>query len=301
MKYALLGNNDLALACFRALVAAGWSPALIFANRSVGSDAEPYESVCALAEREEIQVMQPQDVNASNVVDLISQLAPDMILSVGFHQKLRAPLLTCPKLGCINIHPSLLPRYRGRHPLNWVLVNGETETGLTIHYMDEGFDTGDIISQLRVPIDEGDTARTLQDKFVKLCPSLVVQTVSQLADGSAIRTPQDPAIASYYPVRTKADGVIHWDASARSIYNLVRAITRPYPGAWTPFRGGQLIVWWSEVIPGGSGSPPPGTVVSTAGRGVVVQTGDSRLILTDYQLVGADTQVTVGMRLGTDA
>jgi methionyl-tRNA formyltransferase len=190
--------------------------------------------------------------------------------------------------GALNLHGSLLPKYRGRSPTNWVLVNGERETGVTLHYMVAKPDAGDIVAQRRVPIDDDDTALTLYRKQADAAQALLREVVPQLAAGTAPRRPNDVAAGSYYGGRTPGAGRIDWTAGARAIFNLVRAVTHPWPGAFATWRDRPLFVW--EARPGAVNAAgcATGAVVEIDDEAVVVQTGAGTLRLLRVQWGDAD-------------
>jgi methionyl-tRNA formyltransferase len=192
----------------------------------------------------------------------------------------------------VNLHGSLLPKYRGRNPVNWVLVNGETETGVTLHYMTEEADAGDIIAQRALPIDGEDTALTLYRKMSDLALALFSETYPLLRTGTVPRIPQDPTRATVFRGRTAEDGLIQWGWPAGRVYNLIRAVTHPYPGAFTHFRGKRLFLWEARTpATDGRGATPPGCVAEVnAGQGLLVGTGAGGLLLTRVQLAGEEEQ-----------
>jgi methionyl-tRNA formyltransferase len=219
-----------------------------------------------------------------------------------------ADVLALPSRGALNLHGSLLPRYRGRAPVNWVLVQGETETGVTLHYMDEKPDHGDIVAQRRVAIGRDDTALTLTRAMAEAARDLLRETMPALEAGSATRTPQNHARSSYFGGRKPADGEIDWTAPAESIRNLVRAVTDPWPGAWTRHRGGKLWVWVAETCAAPPGIAPGEVRVDESGH-PVVGSGEAGLVLQEVEPEGGLRQSGVdwartqplrsGDRLGT--
>jgi len=205
-----------------------------------------------------------------------------------FRQLLRPALLQIPTRGAFNLHPSALPKFRGRASINWVLVEGETETGVTLHYMVEKPDRGDIVAQRRFSIHEEDTALTLHWRATAEARCLLREVYPLLRDGRTPRISQAQEHASYFGGRYPGDGEIDWRWPARRIYNLIRAVTHPYPGAFTHWRGQQLLIWWAQVDPrDGGASAAPGTVVGID-DGLVVQTGTGRLRALRVQLAGHD-------------
>ena len=170
------------------------------------------------------------------------------MFSFYFRQILKPALLAIPSRGALNLHGSLLPRYRGRCPVNWVLVHGETETGVTLHYMEPTPDTGDIVAQRRVPITDDDTALTLNRKLGEAARELLRVTFPALLAGTAPRMPQDHTRATTFGGRRPEDGRLAWRRPARELYNLVRAVTHPYPGAFTTWAGTKLLVWKARPL-----------------------------------------------------
>ncbi len=285
MRSVLLAYHDIGAASLEELVAAGADIALVITHEDRPGEVIWFRSVADLARRNGIEVIAPEEVNSPQVVERVRALAPDFLFSAMFRQMLKRELLEVPRRGALNLHPSLLPKFRGRSPLNWVLVKGESETGVTLHYMVEKADRGDIVAQHRIPIAEDDTALTLHRKATEASRALWREAYPLLAAGSAPRIPQDPSLASYYGGRTAADGEIDWRTGARSIYDLVRAVTHPYPGAFSWQNGRRLFVWWA--VPGEAPSKlSAGEIEVTAERLVWVGAGEDAVRLERVQLEG---------------
>ena len=247
MRNVLLAYHDIGAVCLEELAATGDQIALVITHEDPIGEQIWFRSVRELAERRGIPVIAPPDVNAADVVERVVSLAPDFLFSAMFRQMLKSALLEAPRRGALNLHPSLLPKFRGRAPINWVLVEGETETGVTLHYMVEKADRGDIVAQRRISIADDDTALTLHRKATEASMLMMRETYPLLAAGRAPRIAQDSAIASYYGRRTPGDGEIDWNRPAKRIYDLVRAVTHPYPGAFTWHQGRRLFIWWARV------------------------------------------------------
>ena len=220
-------------------------------------------------------------------------------------------MLGLARRGALNLHGSLLPRYRGRCPVNWVLINGERETGVTLHYMEARPDRGDIVAQRAVPIADDDTALSLNRKLGEAARALLREAYPLLAAGTAPRSPQDHARATSFGGRRPEDGRIAWHQPARRLYDLIRAVTAPYPGAFTTYRGERLFVWWARPLDPGARVGAPGEVMEIRpGAGVVVAAGSGALLLERVQLAGRDEQradelavrtgLAMGERLGGD-
>src|SRR5262245_17730529 len=207
-----------------------------------------FGSVRDAARSHGIPVITPSDANAPGIVSEARRAAPDAILSCYYRRILSPEILGIPARGAYNMHGSLLPRYRGRAPVNWVLVNGEPVTGVTLHHMSDKPDRGDIVGQKIVPIADEDTALTLHRKCAAAAGALLREVWPSIEAGTAPRTPQDPTQATYFGRRTPEDGRIDWSRPARACWSLVRAVTHPYPGAFTFVEGRKLFVWKAALL-----------------------------------------------------
>ncbi len=208
-----------------------------------------------------IPVHAPEDANHPLWIERIAKLDPEYIFSFYYRNLLSEPLLALAKKGAFNLHGSLLPRYRGRAPANWVLVNGETETGVTLHRMVKRADAGAIVAQQRVAIERSDTGLTLHAKLRTAASDLLRDTLPNMLQGNITETPQDESKATVFGRRTPADGKLVWAKPAEELFNLVRAVTRPYPGAFCAVGEHKLIVWSADVVKGNEGQAP-GRVIS---------------------------------------
>jgi len=227
-----------------------------------------------------IPVLRVRRIADESALNGIRAMRPDVILVLGFSQLLPLELLEIPPLGCVGSHPALLPRNRGRHPLIWALVEGLEKSGLTFFYLDEGADSGDILWQREFPIRVEDDAAALYDRIETLAVEGLREFVPQLAAGTAPRTPQDHGKASYWRKRGEADGEIHWAARGMVSYNLIRALTRPYPGAHTWNGARRLIAWRASHPEIGPLEGIPGTILSVSSEGVRISTGDGAICIT---------------------
>lgn len=232
-----------------------------------------------------LAVYQPERVKEAGFVDRLRELHPDVIVVVAFGQILPPSVLYLPPCGCVNLHASLLPRYRGAAPIQRAIMNGERETGVTTMLMDEGLDTGDILLQRTVPIYEEDTAGTLHDRLARIGAELLVETLDLMAKGTLVPRPQDHRLATYAPPLTLEDEIIDWRKPARDLYNQIRGLN-PWPGARTWWENKVLKVWQAIVsdFPLPSGALPGEVVLS--GRELVVATGKGCLALREVQLEG---------------
>ncbi|MBD2871451.1 methionyl-tRNA formyltransferase [Paenibacillus arenilitoris] len=232
-----------------------------------------------------LPVLQPERMRSADAVAALAELRPDLIVTAAYGQILPKAVLDLPRLGCINVHGSLLPRYRGGAPIQRSIMNGEDVTGVTIMYMAEGLDTGDMISAVEVPITDEDTAGTMFDKLSAAGAELLGRTLPALIAGEAKAVPQPNELATYAPNLTRDDEKIDWDRSARAIFNQVRGLS-PMAGAFT-YLNGEVFKVWSCVPAEGSAAPKaPGTVLAAGGDGIRVQTGEGVLVLKEIQPAG---------------
>lgn len=261
-------------------------------------------TLSSAAARLAVPVLQPARVNAAPSVAALAALAPDLVLSVAYDQILRASVLALPPLGCLNVHAGRLPHYRGRNVVNWAIINGEREIGVTVHHMDDGIDTGDVVLQRTLPIGWTDDYATVLERVVAAVPGLAAEAVAQVVSGRAERRPQDHALGTYFGGRGSGDEWLDWGDSSRDLHNKVRAITRPGPGARTLLGDRPVVVWRAHWEPGWPCYlATPGQVVGRQSEGVLVKTGDSTLLLLEVQQ--GDEPPTaphwpIGTRLGAD-
>ena len=241
--------------------------------------------VKVVATKHNLPIYQPKKVRHQDFIRELKRLQPSAIVVAAFGQILPKSVLELPPCGTINVHPSLLPKYRGAAPIQWALINGETETGITIMLLDEGEDTGDIILQKRVEIDTDDTAATLSERLARLAAPLLIQALeSAPADAPPPHTPQNHALATHAPQLTKEIGHIDWEKSAMAIRNLVRG-TAIWPGAYTSFGSNQRlkIIECRVVDYRNSENLPPGTIEISPDKKLIVFTGQGALRLERVQ------------------
>ncbi|MFL4451949.1 bifunctional UDP-4-amino-4-deoxy-L-arabinose formyltransferase/UDP-glucuronic acid oxidase ArnA [Serratia marcescens] len=263
MKAIVFAYHDIGCAGLKALTEAGYDVQAVFTHTDDPGENNFFSSVARLGAELDLPVYAPEDVNHPLWVDRIRELQPDVIFSFYYRHMLSDEILSLAPLGGFNLHGSLLPRYRGRAPVNWALVNGETETGATLHKMVKRPDAGDIVGQQKVTIADNDTALTLHKKVLEAAQAVLKEQLPKLKNGTATFTKQDESQASYFERRTAADGEILWHKSAKEINNLVRAVTEPYPGAFSYLGQRKLIVWRSRVLDT-QHDKQPGTVLSTS-------------------------------------
>ncbi|TAL07569.1 MAG: bifunctional UDP-4-amino-4-deoxy-L-arabinose formyltransferase/UDP-glucuronic acid oxidase ArnA, partial [Porticoccaceae bacterium] len=306
MKVVVFAYHDIGCTGIERLIAAGFEVQAVFTHTDDPHENTFFASVAQLCAAHGIPAHAPDDVNHPLWVERIRALAPDLIFSFYYRHLLSQAILDIPRRGAYNLHGSLLPRYRGRAPVNWALVHGERETGVTLHRMVARQDAGEIIAQQVVAIADTDTALTLHGKLRAATASLLADTLPKMRQGDIHGIPQDESQATSFGRRTPADGEIHWQQPARALHNLVRAVTLPYPGAFTFAGDRKLLIWQSAVLPSPAAPASPGTILSTlplrvaCGEGVLeIKAGqaESGLFVAGEQLAG-ELGLTAGLVLG---
>jgi UDP-4-amino-4-deoxy-L-arabinose formyltransferase/UDP-glucuronic acid dehydrogenase (UDP-4-keto-hexauronic acid decarboxylating) len=262
MKAVVLAYHNIGCVGIEALLEQGIEIAAVFTHTDDPNESMWFDSVAELAAGHGIPVFAPDNINHPLWVEKIRSLAPDILFSFYYRDMVAPPILEIPPSGCLNLHGSLLPRYRGRCPINWVLVNGETETGVTLHHMTPRPDDGDIVGQRPIPIAADDTALTLHRKAAGAAAALLDELLPPIIAGTAPRQPQDKSLATYFGGRTPRDGEIDWTRPASAVRNLVRAVTRPYPGAFSHIGNRKCLILVRPRGEGGRGLP--GTVLSVS-------------------------------------
>ncbi len=235
------------------------------------------------AGRRGLTVYQPEKVRAPEFLEIFHALTPDMVVLVAFGQILPKDIIDSPPLGCINVHPSLLPKYRGAAPMNWALIRGETKTGVTIMRMDEGVDSGDILIQEETPLEKGETYDCLHDRLAVLGAQCLICALEGLAAGTVQRTPQDHSLATLAPRLKKEDGLIRWEAPARQIAHFVAGLSS-VPGAYTFLDGKVLKVYSAEAEETDLCSETPGMIIGPEPKGLKIAAGGGYVYLKDVQL-----------------
>ncbi len=283
LKIVFMGTPDFAVPCLKTLnenyevIAVITQP-----DRPKGRGQKLTPSpIKEYALEHNLTVLQPEKIKTSETEEQLKKLAPDLIVVVAFGQILSKAILDIPQLGCINVHASLLPKYRGAAPIHWSIINGETKTGITTMYMDVGLDTGDMILKEEVSISAKMNTGELHDTLMNIGAKTLLQTIKQIAEGSVVRNKQNDAKASYAPLLTKELERINWLLPAQEIYNLVRGLN-PWPVAFSIFKGKKLKIWQTKVIDNVT-IGEIGTVLSLTETGFTVQTGKGILEILELQ------------------
>lgn len=233
-----------------------------------------------------LPVQQPDKIKSPEFLHQLSEWKPDVIAVTAFGRILPKTILDLPPMGCVNVHGSLLPAYRGAAPIQWALIHGDPETGITTMLMDEGMDTGAVLLQQAVPIEPEDTALELGARLAQAGGALLVETLTRLAEGSVVPREQDHSRATVAPLLKKEDGVIDWTQSATEIANRIRGLS-PWPGSYTFHRDHRLIIRKGRVDaqggPGGSDGQRPGTILAVRPKSFWVETGEGRIEVLEVQ------------------
>jgi len=284
-KILFMGTPDFAVPSLAALIRGGRNVAGVVTQpdrpKGRGRQAAP-PPVKALALDRGIAVYQPERVRDAAFLEVFRGIAPDLVVVAAFGQILPKEILARPKFGCINVHPSLLPRSRGAAPIQWTLIRGETRTGVTIMQMDEGVDSGDILLQEETPILPEEDFGALHDRLALAGAELLIRAVEAIEAGKAVRTAQDPAGATLAPRLKKEDGRIRWEKGCREIVNLIRGLS-PAPGAYTSLNGKVLKIFSAAVSERRHGEAPGTAGVLPEGE-LAVAAGDGYVLLRDVQL-----------------
>jgi UDP-4-amino-4-deoxy-L-arabinose formyltransferase/UDP-glucuronic acid dehydrogenase (UDP-4-keto-hexauronic acid decarboxylating) len=287
MRAVVFAYHNMGIVGLSALLRHGFEVPLVFSHADDPAENRWFGSVPDFCRERGIPVRLAENVNEPPWPAAVREAAPDYLFSFYYRSMLKEEILAAPRLAALNLHGSLLPKFRGRAPVNWVLVKGEAETGVTLHVMEVKPDAGDIVGQIPVPIAFEDTALTLFGKMEEAAAALLDGLLPKLAKGEIPRRPNEIGKGSYFGGRRPEDGRIDWTAPALAIYNLVRAVTRPYPGAFSTVGGSPLRVWRAMPLPLPAGAPaqPPGTPVALDGA-TAVATGDGLLRLDEIEWDG---------------
>ena len=246
-RIVLFGYSDVGHACLTELMRRGANVAAVYTHADAPDEAAWFPSVARLAADHGIPVRMDADFSSARELEALRSLAPDLVLSCYYRRLLPAAVLALPRLGAYNVHGSLLPRYRGRAPVNWAVLHGERESGATLHVMTPRADAGDIVDQEAVRIGPDDTAADVQARVCDAAVTVLARQLDALLEGRARRRPQDQSLASTFGRRRPSDGAFAWDRASTDIHNLVRAVSHPYPGAFTTTARGTLYVWRTRL------------------------------------------------------
>ena len=281
MRIVFMGTPSFAVASLEALVRAGHQVAGVFSqpDKPVGRHQNKLQPtpVKECAQAHGIPVYQPEKLRDGTALALLRELDPELIVAAAYGRILPDDILALPPKGCINVHSSLLPKYRGSAPINWAILNGDRETGVTIQKMVRDLDAGDIILQRATPIGADENAAALYDRLALMGGELLTQAVAQIEAGIAACTPQDHAQATQAPMLSKALSPVDWTRSAQAIHNQIRGLY-PWPGVSTDVIGGEPVKLWAARTAEMPAAARPGTILSAGKEGIDVACGDGRAL-----------------------
>ncbi|TFG78406.1 MAG: methionyl-tRNA formyltransferase [Thermodesulfobacteriales bacterium] len=285
MKIIFMGTPEFAVSSLKALIESDHDVVAVVAQpdkpKGRGRKLAPPPTK-ALAEQHNIPVLQPEKVRTQEFLSQLQNLSPDLICVTAYGKILPKSILEVPPYGCINVHASLLPKYRGAAPINWVIVRGETQSGITTMLMDEGMDTGDMLLKKEIQIQDEDDAGSLSEKLSQLGAELLLETISQLQEGKLGPAKQDESLATYAPMLKKSDGEIKWENPASELWNLIRGMN-PWPGTFTTLGNKSLKIFKATLI---DGEGSPGEVLESDPGVLRVSTGEGALEILELQLEG---------------
>lgn len=292
MKVLYFGDGEWATNCLKALIASDVNLVGVVLRQNPTSDC-----LEQLANHLKLPVYKDYNVNSSAFCSLIGELGVNLNVSMSFDQKIKEPLLSLADKGFINCHAGNLPYYRGRSVINWAIINNESFIGLTIHYMDSGYDTGDIILQEKVSINVDDDYQVVLYKVIEAFPALLVKAIKQIENNTATRTKQSHLEGTYFPKRMPGDEVINWHDTSLNIYNFIRALAKPAVGATTYYKNRPVKIWEASFIEAPTYIGNPGQVIQVLEQNEIkVKTLDSHILLKNLYLEDEPLKVSVGSR-----
>ena len=286
MRILFMGTPEFAVGTLEALIHSRHEVVAVVTqpDRPKGrGNAVKFPPVKEAALAHGIPVLQPLKVREPEVVEQLRAFAPDLIAVAAFGQLLPKAILEMPRYGCVNVHASLLPKYRGAAPIQWAVINGEAESGVTTMMMSRGLDKGDMLKKSVVRLDPKETGDSLHDKLAALGGPLLLETIDELEQGTIVRVPQDDAQSSYAPMLTKELGRIDWSKPADELERLVRGLNS-WPSAYTRLHGKTLKIWDADVVSASGGEP--GKVLQADKNGLVIQAGEGALRIVSLQPEG---------------
>lgn len=286
LRIVFMGTPDFAVPTLEALIDSHHNVVGVFCqpDKAKGRGQRmQMPPVKEMAVEHVIPVFQPETLKDDSVKEDIKALKPDLCVVIAYGKILPEDILTIAPMGCINLHGSILPAYRGAAPIQWAVLNGDKETGVTVMQMDEGMDTGDILSIIRTRIGEEETSGELFDRLAKLGADKIVQVIDQLAEGEIVPVPQNDEEATYTSKITKDMGLLDWSLEAHKICNTVRGLS-PWPGAFTFMDGKRMRIWKATVAKTKGATVPAGTIVAVEKDHFDVQTGDGIVSVWEVQL-----------------
>ena len=289
-KCVVFAYHDVGARCLSVLLEHGVDVRLVLTHRDDPGEQVWFASVEALARQRGLNVETPEDASSPELAARLQAIAPDFLFSFYYRRMLPSAVLATARRGAYNMHGSLLPKFRGRAPVNWAILEGECQTGASLHEMAAKPDAGQLVDQQAVPIGENDVASEVFARVTDAAEQVLRRSLPKLLDGTARAQPQDLTAGSYYGRRRPEDGCVDWNRPARAVHDLIRAVAPPYPGAFTSWgsRPARILrSWWGEV-PSALGEAAPGTVAVEGAR-LFVRCADRWLELLEVEIDGAAT------------
>ncbi|MSR69093.1 MAG: bifunctional UDP-4-amino-4-deoxy-L-arabinose formyltransferase/UDP-glucuronic acid oxidase ArnA [Phycisphaerales bacterium] len=296
MRTVVLAYHEIGAASLQAAIRSGLEVVAVFTHRDDPAEGGWYASVARIAAQHGIPVHAPEKIDHPIWLERIRAMNAELLMSFHYRNMVGAKIRALFPAGCVNLHSALLPKYRGRAPINWVLANGETETGVTVHFMADKADAGDIIAQRTIAIGSDDDARSLTMRIAAESASILEEVIPLLKSGKAPRTRQVESNATVMGKRTPADGLLNWSKPASELRNLVRAVTHPWPGAFTFAGTRKIMVWRAQVVQGAPATGQPGEILSSSP--LVIACGHGALEIQEGQ--GAEGVWSSGSQLAQD-
>ncbi len=302
-RIVFFGYSEVGYECLSLLLERGDNVVALFTHEDNPNEKIWFKTPAVAAREQGVPIFTPEKVGTPEGIAQIAALQPDLIISVYYRNMISTKVLALAPLGAFNMHGSLLPKYRGRAPINWAVLHGETRIGMTLHRMVRAPDAGDVVDQQGVDIGPRDTAEQAFRKVMPCARQVLARQIDRLLAGTATATPQDESQATYFGGRKPEDGRIDWSRTTKQIFDLIRAVTDPYPGAFTDVGGARLMVWWAEaqelpvfdrlkVTPTAT---KPGQIVSVSP--LVIATSDGLLELTKTEWRGPAVELAAGQLL----
>lgn len=291
-RIVVFAYSDVGYFCLKLLLNQDCNVVAVFTHEDNPDENQWFSSVATLAEEHGVSVYKPEKLKRAEWEEVLrNEIKPDLILSFYYRNMIPTWVLGLPSLGAYNMHGSYLPKYRGRAPVNWAVLHGEPYIGATLHVMVKEPDAGDIVDQEKVMIADDEPAAEVMERVRAAAVVVLGRQIKALQSGTAPRIPQDESEATYFGGRKPEDGRIHWEQSARDIFNLIRAVTRPYPGAFSDSLDSdkRLLVWWGRIVKDSGSSystdeaPAAGGVISS--DPLIIACGEGALEVTDYEWI----------------
>ena len=287
LKIIFMGTPDFAAVSLEALLSSSHQVLAVVSqpDKPVGRGKKiKLSPVKEKAIAANIPVLQPEKAKDPGFIEELKEFQADIFVVAAYGKILPEAVLNLPPYGCVNVHGSLLPKYRGAAPIQWAIINGEEKTGVTIMQMNKGMDTGDMILKRELPIQQSDTGGSLYDKMAALGAEALLSALQSIEEGAFVREKQDDSMATYAPMLTKETGHIDWSRNSKDIVNLIRGLN-PWPAAYTLYEGEPLKIWEGEAL-SQKAQGAPGQILNTNKNGILTATGDGAILLTRIQARG---------------